>query len=158
MCIRTALLSDLDTVLNITQETVRCIYPHYYPRGAVDFFLQHHNAESIIADIKDCLVFLCLASDQTAVGTVTVRKNELCRLFVLPQYQGHGYGRMLLDFAEAKVSETHNTIVLDASLPAKSIYIRRGYHITESHAIPTSFGDFLCYDVMQKPFTDKTSF
>ena len=39
-------------------------------------------------------------------------------------------------------------IVLDASLPAKRIYRKRGYVDAEYHTIQTDSGDFLCYDVM----------
>lgn len=57
---------------------------------------------------------------------------------------------MLLDFAERKIAENYDEIVLDASLPAKMIYRKRGYIETEGHAICTDNGDYLCYDVMKK--------
>lgn len=44
---------------------------------------------------------------------------EICRLFVLPAYQGVGYGREMLDFAEKIISAWYSKVVLDASLPAK---------------------------------------
>ena len=39
MVIRQATLDDLKDVYNITQSTINAIYPHYYPVGAVNFFL-----------------------------------------------------------------------------------------------------------------------
>ena len=84
------------------------------------------------------------------MGTVTVKENEICRLFVLPQFQGKGYGGRLLDFAEKKAAENYGKIIIDASLPAKPIYLKRGYVFTEYHTIETDNGDFLCYDVMEK--------
>ena len=39
--------------------------------------------------------------------------------------------------------------IIDASLPAKPIYKKRGYRETEYHTIRTRKGDFLCYDVME---------
>ncbi|MFQ7800157.1 MAG: hypothetical protein ACLRHW_11530 [Coprobacillus cateniformis] len=44
----------------------------------------------------------------------------------------------------------YNTIVLDASLPAKSIYLKRRYTIVETYSIRTYNNDYLCYDVMIK--------
>ena len=41
--------------------------------------------------------------------------------------QSKGYGKQLMDFAEKEISKVSNRIVLDASLPAKRIYIKRGY-------------------------------
>ena len=151
MTIRAAIISDLSTVFSVTQETIRAVYPHYYPAGAVEFFADHHCAENIARDIENDFVYLCFDDAQNTVGTVTVRGNELCRLFVPPQQQGHGHGRALLDFAEK-----FDQVVLDASLPAKSIYLKRGYSVTESHILSVKYGDFLCYDVMQKEINDKT--
>lgn len=139
----------LDLVESITKETIEAIYPHYYPKGAVDFFLSYHNRESIIQDIRADIVYLLYDNDQAA-GTVTIHQNEINRLFVLPSFQGKGYGRQLLEFAENQIAAHYDTIHLAASLPAKNIYIRRGYKETESHSISTENGDYLYYDVMER--------
>lgn len=149
MSIRMAKLSDLPVIRKICTETILAVYPHYYPKGAVDFFLSLHNRDAIICDIESGCVFLCEAKHDTA-GTVTVRHNEICRLFVLPEYQKHGYGREMLDFAEIMISKTYSEIILDASLPARAIYLRRDYKESAFHMIPTDNGDFLCYDEMKK--------
>ncbi len=150
MSIRKAGTADFDIVKKITSETIKAIYPHYYPKGAVEFFLNHHNDKNIISDIECGRVFLCVDTNENAVGTVTLNENEIGRLFVLPEYQGHGYGRELLDFSEKAVSEEYDSIVLHASLPAKNIYLKRGFKIAESHVINAPYGDFLCYDLMIK--------
>lgn len=147
--IRRAAMEDAQTVKAITHDTISEIYPHYYPKGAVRFFLEHHSDERIMKDISDGIVYLC-EDDGNITGTVTLRQNEICRLFVLPSFQGHGYGRELLDFAETEISGSFDEIVIDASLSAKSIYLKRGYHETGYHVIDTNGGDHLCYDVMKK--------
>lgn len=143
-------MSDFETVGRITRETIMEIYTHYYPGGAVEFFLNHHSDENIANDIANGIVFLCCDTEGNTVGTVTVRGNEICRLFVLPRYQGMGYGKELLEFAESAVARSYNEIIIDASLSAKSIYLGRGYRETEYHTIKTENGDRLCYDVMKK--------
>ena len=143
-----AVADDFETVRQITQETIRAVYPRYYPAGAVDFFCRHHSDESIRTDIASGKVYL-LFDDETAIGTVTVSGNGINRLFVLPQYQHKGYGRALLDFAEQKILMQYDTVRMDASLPAKDIYRKRGYRETEYHMIRTENGDYLCYDVME---------
>lgn len=150
MRIRQANLQDFDTIREITVQTIHEIYPHYYPKGAVAFFLEHHNDDNIVKDIQHNQVFLCFDSEQNAVGTVTIKQNEICRLFVLPQYQGNGFGRELLDFTERMISEKYDEIQLDASFPAKAIYLKRGYSVIESNVIRAKQDDFLCYDVMGK--------
>lgn len=150
MSIKQAVLSDLSLVKEISKATIFEIYPHYYPKGAVEFFLAHHCESNICNDIKLQQVYLCFDTMQNAVGTVTIKANEICRLFVLPLYQGKGFGKEMLDFAEKTISNKYSKIVLDASLPAKKIYLKRGYKDIEYNIIPTDYGDFLCYDVMEK--------
>lgn len=143
-------LADLSMVKNISEITISEIYPHYYPKGAVGFFLEHHSEENILGDIKKNRVFLCLDTLQNAIGTITVKDNEICRLFVLPAYQGKGFGTEMLDFAERIIFEQHSKVVLDVSLPAKQIYLKRGYKEIKFNIITTRDNDYLCYDVMEK--------
>lgn len=147
--IKLATLKDTDTVFDITQHTIDAVYPSYYPAGAVDFFKKHHSRERIEKDIDNKIVFVFIKDDET-IGTVTIKDNEILRLFVSPKHQKKGYGRELLDFAEGKVREGYSEIVIDASLPAKSIYLKRGYKEISYNKILTDNGDYLCYDVMVK--------
>ena len=148
MEIITAKSSDLGTVYDIAQATIKAIYPHYYPAGAVEFFLAHHSREHISADIEAGRVSLAV-SDGRLVGTVTVSGDSINRLFVLPDEQGNGFGGELLRFAEAEIAKSYGTARLDSSLPAKQIYLKQGYMVIDSRTIEAG-GDFLCYDIMIK--------
>lgn len=139
----------LNIVREITHQTINEIYPHYYPIGAVDFFKAHHKDSNILADIKKGIVYLLKDSD-AFVGTVTIKENEICRLFVLPKFQHKGYGKELIDYAESEILKNYKEIILDASMSAKKIYKMRGYKETEYNQIITESGDVLCYDVMKK--------
>ncbi len=150
MHIEAAQPSGLDTIEAIVQQTIQAVYPRYYPAGAVAFFAAHHSTEHIFRDIEAGCVFLGYDDAGRAMGTVTIRGNELCRLFVLPDAQGMGYGTALLDFAEERILSNYDYILLDASLPAKRIYLKRHYREVEYHILETPNGDKLCYDVMQK--------
>lgn len=150
MSIKQAALSDLRTVRNISEVTISEIYPHYYPKGAVDYFLSHHSEKNILNDLKMNRVFLCSDISGHVVGTVTISENEICRLFVLPACQGLGYGSEMLDFAEKMILSQYSRIVLAASLPAKKLYLKRGYKDVEFNVIPAGESDFLAYDVMEK--------
>ena len=147
--IRAAKETDFDSVKDITQTTIWSVYPKYYPSGAVQFFSNHHSDDRIRADIVAGIVFL-IEVDGTAIGTVTVADNEINRLFVLPDFQRKGYGRELMDFAEEIIRKKHDHIILDASLPAKQIYLKRGYVTAKYNMSETENGDYLCYDVMEK--------
>ena len=150
MGIKKAALSDCSIIKKISETTILDVYPHYYPKGAVDFFLEHHSEENIKNDILKNQVFLWSDEDQDIAGTVTIKKNEICRLFVFPVYQGRGYGTELLDYAEKMIFKNYAEIILAASFPAKTLYQKRGYHEIEFHVMETKEDDYLCYDVMVK--------
>ena len=149
MTIHPAIPAHLDTVETITRQTIAAVYPRYYPAGAVAFFQAHHSRENIARDIEAGRVFLAMDGD-TPVGTITLHGNEIGRLFVLPEHQGRGAGRLLMRFAEETIFARHETIVLHASLPAKRIYLTNGYCPAAYHILETGSGDYLCYDEMQK--------
>ena len=139
----------LHDIFCITQKTIDAVYPRYYPAGAVSYFKSHHSLENIAADIEGGFVYV-LREDNSPVATVTVKENHILRLFVLPECQHKGLGKFLLDFAEQKIFESYEDVILDASFPAKHIYLKRGYLEKEFCSVQTENGDFLCYDIMGK--------
>lgn len=149
MEIRQAVLEELSLVGEITRRTIREVYPHYYPAGVVEFFLGWHRDECILPDLRAGQVYLLL-EDGVALGTVTLHGEEITRLYVLPECQGKGYGSALLGFAEKTVGEARGRIVVEASLPAKALYWKRGYRVTNSLTERQENGDVLCWDVMEK--------
>ena len=102
--IKLAEMTDLEKVLQITHDTISEIYSHYYAEGVVQFFLEHHSRENVLSDIEDGIVWL-MEEEDGMIGTVTVKGNAVNRLFVLPEYQSHGYGSQLMDFAERNFQE-----------------------------------------------------
>ena len=67
---------DADIVYEITQTTVRTVYPRYYPAGAVEFFSAHHSMDRIVSDIENGFVYL-LFVDGSPVGTVTISDSTV---------------------------------------------------------------------------------
>lgn len=147
--IRSAVPAESDIITELVRETIKAVYPKYYPAGAVEFFLAHHKPEKIASDIGAGKVYVT-ERDGIIVGTVTIDGNEIARLFVEPSQQGKGYGGQLIDFAENMIFGYSETIRLDSSLPAKAIYIKRDYKEKEYCKILTDNGDYLCFDIMEK--------
>lgn len=96
--------ADFSEVKNIVHTTIKTIYPHYYPKGVVDFFLNHHSDANIQKAIETETVLL-LVVDGIIVGTGSTKENEIARLFVLPQFQGLGYGTLLMNELEYRISK-----------------------------------------------------
>lgn len=112
--------------------------------------MQHHKQDNVLEDIKNGRVWL-LEDEGYLVGTVTIKDNAVNRLFVLPEYQSHGLGSQIMDFAEDKISEKYSQIHIDSSLAAKDMYLKRGYKEKRTCKIGTDNGDILVYDEMEKP-------
>ena len=91
-------------VAEIVEKTIRAVYPHYYPSGAVQFFLDLHNERRI--------------------------REALAR--------------------EDMVFRKYQAVHIDASFPAESMYLKRGYRIKTYEKIETGGGDYLCYHTMEK--------
>lgn len=62
--------SDFEIVKQITQNTIREVYPKYYPEGAVEFFSEHHSDERMMSDINSEIVYLNITEDNVPAGTV----------------------------------------------------------------------------------------
>lgn len=136
-------------VVEIVEKTVKEIYPHYYPAGAVQFFLEFHKEQKIREAMGEEKIYLAAVRGVT-MGTGSIRGNEICRLFLLPEYQARGYGSRLMDLLEKKVFRKYQAVHIAASFPAESMYLKRGYRITSYEKIATENGDFLCYHTMEK--------
>lgn len=144
--------NEVKLVAEIVKETITEIYPRYYPAGAVQYFLNLHSEERIMAAVTSEEIYL-LAVDGIVVGTGSIRGNEIRRVFVRPSYQGNGYGSSLMDHLEAVIYENYSIVHLDASFPAEHMYIKRGYRISTYEKIETRNGDYLCYHTMEKAKT-----
>ena len=138
-----------EQVAAIVRETIQKIYPHYYPVGAVQFFLDLHSAVRIEKAMSSEEIYFAMVQGNI-VGTGSIRKNEICRLFILPEYQRKGYGSRLMDLLEARIFENYPKVHVDASFPAENMYLKRGYQIVSYEKMETENGDFLCYHTMEK--------
>lgn len=138
-----------EQVADIVRKTIQNIYPKYYPTGAVQFFLNLHCEEHIKKVMAEEQIYFAIVQGKI-VGTGSIRKNEICRLFILPQYQKKGYGSSLMDYLEKMIFQNYKTIYVAASFPAEQLYLKRGYKIISYEKIETENGDFLCYHTMEK--------
>lgn len=143
------LTNNAKQVAEIVETTILNIYPKYYPKGAVQFFLNLHCEEQIKTAMETEEIYLFLFKGKV-IGTGSIRRNEICRLFILPEYQRRGYGSKLMDLLEEKIFQKYLLIHIDASFPAENMYLKRNYQITSYKQIETENGDFLCYHIMEK--------
>ena len=117
---------DAEDVCRIVRSTILQVYPRHYSQAVVDEFIKSNDPQTILADIdRGCVYYIrCGVS---AVGTVTVRSDLISRLYVLPLYQGRGFGEALLEFAESRVAQLYKKAWLEAVPSFESFYLRHGY-------------------------------
>ena len=153
---RKATLEETESVYNIVQETIKTIYPKYYPTEIVDFFCALHCKENIKRDIENQHIGI-LKVDEIIVGTGCYADNHITRVFVLPQYQGQGFGSFIMQCLENIISETYDKVILDASLASSGLYGNRGYKTVEHCRIECANHKVLVYEIMEKPLSKKST-
>ena len=76
MNFRNAGLQDF-IIKRITRRTIKKIYPDYYPKDVVSFFLKHHSDANILRDIKNNNVYLLEVDGKPgAPGVLVTMKSE----------------------------------------------------------------------------------
>lgn len=151
-----ATLEHTEQVYQIVQDTINSVYPKYYPKEVVDFFCQLHNMENIKKDIEKQNIGI-LIDNQSIVGTGCYQNNHITRVYVLPQYQGNGYGSYIMQCLEEEIAKTYDRVCLDASLPASHLYQKRGY-VTIEHCKHEVENDVvLVYEIMEKAISKVSS-
>ena len=141
---------DVTHILHIVQTTINKVYPKYYPEDVVKFFLDYHSIDNISKAISEEYILL-IENDSKIIGTGSLIRNEIKRMFVLEEYQGSGYGSLLLEQLEHQAfNECYSTVVLDSSFPAFSLYLKKGYEPIEYKKIITPKKQVLCYYRMLK--------
>ena len=145
----TATADMVDVVRNILHTTIKSVYPQYYPKEVVDFFCRHHSAEHVKDGIATGRMGV-LTDGEIAVGTGCYFENEITGVYVLPEYQGKGYGTMIMDHLEKEILKYHDTVLLDASLAAVFLYEHRGYKTIGHGKYDLENGVKLVYEKMEK--------
>lgn len=151
-----ATADNIEIIYEIVQKTIKTIYPNYYPDTVVGFFCELHNKANIKKDIEKGILGI-LTVNGVIVGTGCCDDNHITRLFVLPEYQGKGYGSFIMNCLEKEISEKYKTAILDASLSASKLYEKRGYKTVEHCTLNCDNNRVLVYEIMEKPLPKITS-
>ena len=146
---RKATPDEAQIICDIVRGTKAEIYPHYYTQAVVDFFGRLHSIENNTRDVADGKVDVLIA-DGEIVGTGSRDENHITRVYVLPEYEGRGYGSIIMDHLEANIFMEHEECFLDASLPAAMFYEHRGYKTVEHKKHDIGAGEVMVYEIMKK--------
>ncbi len=136
-------------IRRVLHETISAVYPKYYPQAVAEFFCRHHSLAHVLEGIASGNMGV-LTVDGGIVGMGCYDGNHITGLYVLPEHKNRGCGSFILKCLEERIARTHDTAVLDASLPAVFLYERRGYKTTGHGLIELEGGVKLVYEIMEK--------
>ena len=146
---RLAKPEDTNEIYEIVQDTIKRVYPKYYLPEIVDMFCEHHNKENISEDIKSEITYVLLENNKI-IGTGTIKENHITRVYVLPDFQGKGYGTYIMNQLETEIGKQYDRAELDASLPACKLYYSRGYQTIDHGIWECANGVIQVYEIMEK--------
>lgn len=142
---------EAEQIFNLVQNTIKTIYPKYYPKEVVKFFCELHSKENIIKDIKNGSV-VTLFNGNEIIGTGSYKNNHITRVYVNPEYQGKGYGSYIMQCLEDIIKSKYDVVYLDSSLPASCFYENRGYNTIKHEKWEVENGVVLVYEIMEKSY------
>ncbi len=138
----------------LVQQTAREIYPQYYLPEITDAFCSLHDESAVLQDIRRNTVYGLWLGDRL-IGTGTARQDHITRVYVLPAFQGRGYGSLIMERLEREAARRYASVQLEASLPACLMYEHRGYRTIGHGQWPVENGVILVYEIMEKQLSGK---
>ncbi len=158
--IRTATVADVDTIRGIAQTTWWITYSPILETEQIVFMLSEiYDADKLQKQIADNLqTFLLLMEDGKPVAFAAYSPREedaeiykLHKLYCLPQTQGKGYGRVLINEVVNKTREAgKHTLDLNVNRynKAKSFYEKMGFKIAYQEDI--AIGEYWMNDYVMR--------
>ncbi|QEC76528.1 GNAT family N-acetyltransferase [Mucilaginibacter ginsenosidivorax] len=139
--IRKATVNDVDTILQIADTTWWATYSAILEREQIEFMLAEiYSAEKIGKQVADNLqTYLLLEEEGTPVAFAAYSPRDenpdiykLHKLYCLPQTQGKGYGKILINEVANKTREAGKEILelnVNRYNQAKSFYEKMGFAV-----------------------------
>lgn len=146
--IRQATLSDLETIREIAEKTWWVTYSPILEKEQIEFMLNKiYSVENISAQLKHgTQTYLLLIEDGKPVAFAGYSPREedpeiykLHKLYCLPETQGKGYGKMLINEVASKTVEAgKHTLDLNVNRhnKAKNFYEKMGFNVAYKEDIP----------------------
>jgi len=138
--IRIAKNKDIESLEYLIQKVLKESNAADYPKDVITFMCNYYSKETIRSKFDSKTTWVLeeteieenLTSKVSMLGTISLCDDEIQALFVDSNTQGNGYGRQLLEVAEAYAKDAGvEALRLSASLTAKIFYEKMGYDHVE---------------------------
>ncbi|TDS14914.1 GNAT family N-acetyltransferase [Sphingobacterium paludis] len=150
--------ADWPIIEKLAQQSWWHGYANVLSDQQIQFMLQQlYSEEGIRKAMQTGQRFYLATENHNSIGFMALQHKQpdilrIEKLYLLPQVQGKGYGRALLDFAQQRALALQiHTIELNVNRKNKAyfFYLKQGFHIVEEIDIP--YFNFILDDyIMQK--------
>ncbi len=142
--------AELQAVYELVQNTIEVSYAGVYPPEAIAFFKNHHCQENILKDLKAGYIVVVEAGGQI-LGTGTLSGTNVRRVFIHPEHQRQGIGKIIANKLERKAKSAGLAkLDLSASLKSRQFWEAMDFVSSGEFALPVANDRKLIYYEMTK--------
>lgn len=149
MLVRRFEKKDAKEVSKLIIKTLRTTNIKDYSKAYIEKGVRILNAKNIIEKSRT-RHFYVVCLDEKIIGCGSIgydeEREESCfyTIFVLPEYQGNGIGRLIVECLEKDAyARKSKKILVPSSITAKSFYLKLGYKRKYQSDIPNEDGLFI---------------
>ena len=143
--------NDSEKIIALVHEVIDFSLTKIYPPSAVKWFYDYHSVEHIEEEFDDGADVAVIYKDSELIGTATYYDNEIKRVFIRPQYQRTGLGKLFMDELEGIArGRSKKYVMLYANPKTRGYYGNRGYETISVTAWEMENKEYLAYCTMVK--------
>lgn len=158
----TATANDYRTIRDIAYQTWPIAYGEILSKPQLDYMLEAFYNEDVLKDsvLNKGHHFVLAKEGEDALGFASFEhkynqkhQTKIHKIYILPQTQGKGIGKRLIDFVENVAGENHSTSLslnVNRFNKALSFYQKMGFEITTEVNIELDHGYLMEDYVMEK--------
>ena len=128
---RKATPGDVQRVWYVVRYTKDVIYPDYYTQAVVEYVDRYYTFEIIKNDIEQGRTRV-LVKDGEIIATGSRVDNHIMRVYVLPEFQGQGFGSALVTALCGMLAPHFDHIRLgfvSTNPQSRHFWLKNGFHI-----------------------------
>lgn len=154
---KTALPQDIATIVSLADRTWKQTYRGVISDEQIEYMYgQMYTPEALLAQQENGHTFIIALENNEPMGFASFSNTEpsvykIHKLYVLPETQGKGCGRFLVDTVAEEVKKLGATILelnVNRFNKAKHFYDKIGFSIYKEIDIP--YGDFVLNDYVMR--------
>jgi GNAT superfamily N-acetyltransferase len=143
-------LVDLDGVKKLINRTIDVCYNGFYLKEVMNYFDMYNWDGNILKAAHDGYIVVAEMQGEI-IGTGSVIGDTILRVFIDPDHQKQGLGRVIMNELESRAAANGvNILRLRALANARKFYESRGYSIVDRGLVEVDNGRHLEYYQMEK--------